>query len=624
MRLCAGGANGVRGASFVLNFRSHVFSAFFFFSSDEVLEAQQHAGAVMGRCLQRLGHIFVAAAVAKWADTVQQARRAAADAAHAQALADLEAASKLSLLDSQALRAQIELQKQEKAGRVVRYCLNRITSLACVEAWDRWLEVHQAMARAGRVMDRVLCRFASAQLVVGWEHWMAVLEAQHHAGVMMERCMGRILNAAVASAMSKWAEVIDYEKQASILSEFDALRARVERERQEKAGRLMQYTLNKILNARYVQAWDKWEAVNKAMERAGKVMHRVMVRFTSTQLVSGWERWIEVLDAQQHAGAVMGRCLQRLGHIFVAAALSKWADTVQQRTNDVVELDRPPSGLGGEHYVRVSVFRGLVHIAQKVVHRSFATWRQHCILLTKRSLLDELGRLRQDHKQRRRLQREAYRAGLSTNEQTHSQQLEAARAIEKVGKGATEAVRIELQRCQQHHAAALTAQTYEHTMATNDLLQRISTLTSSHDIAMREKDAEWGVVVQETAKQSIGMHGRMQSPQRPSSPQLDVASSLPPAMAIDKLLGLLGRFSPRNKIRIIDLFNALDQDRSGSVSRAELEAGLRRFGAQGLGDHEVEEIVGALDTDGDGEIDLRELRVGLRAAARGQPRGFGR
>ena len=136
-----------------------------------MLEAQQHAGAVMGRCLQRLGHIFVAAAVAKWADTVQQARRATADAAHAQALADLEAASKLSLLDSQALRAQIELQKREKAGRVVQYCLNRITCLARVEAWDRWLEVHQAMARAGRMMDRALCRLEQNALVCGWSKW---------------------------------------------------------------------------------------------------------------------------------------------------------------------------------------------------------------------------------------------------------------------------------------------------------------------------------------------------------------------------------------------------------------------------------------------------------------------
>jgi hypothetical protein len=90
---------------------------------------------------------------------------------HAQALADLEAASKLSLLDSQALRAQIELQKQEKAGRVVRYCLNRITCLARVEAWDRWLEVHQAMARAGRMMDRVLCRLEQNALVCGWSKW---------------------------------------------------------------------------------------------------------------------------------------------------------------------------------------------------------------------------------------------------------------------------------------------------------------------------------------------------------------------------------------------------------------------------------------------------------------------
>jgi hypothetical protein len=522
-------------------------------------------------------------------------------------------------------------------------CRLEKTALMC--RWRKWhevLEVNRAIARAGKIMNRVMCRFMSAQLVAGWERWMDVQEASLHAGVVMRRCLHRLGHVFVAAALSKWADTVQQAHRAAAdaahaqaladleaasklsLLDSEALRAQIEQQKREKAGRIVQYCLNRITSAARVKAWERWLEVNQAMARAGKIMNRVMCRFAEAQLVVGWERWMDVQEAQQHAAAVMERSLHRLGHIYVAAALSKWADTVHQLMNGVAALERPSFEFGSDHYLHSLVYRCLVHVSQKMVHRSFAAWRMYCTSLSKQILLGELGRLRQDHKRRRRLQREAYRAGVSTNEQVHSQQLEAVRATQKVGKGATEAARIELQRCQQQHTAALKAQKYEHTMAISELLNRISSLTSLHDVAMREKDADWGVILQETAKQSEGMNGRMQSSEGPSSPQLAVASSLPPAMAMGKLLGLLGRFSPRNKIRIIDLFNALDQDRSGSVSRAELEAGLRRFGAQGLGEHEVEEIVHALDTDGDGEIDLRELRIGLRVAARGQPRGFGR
>ena len=90
------------------------------------------------------------------------------------------------------------------------------------------------------------------------------------------------------------------------------MKARIEQERQEKAGRLLQYTLNKIVDSKYVQAWERWQEVHKAMLRAGRIMHRVMCRFTNAQLVGGWERWMEVWEAQRHAAAVMQRCLGRI------------------------------------------------------------------------------------------------------------------------------------------------------------------------------------------------------------------------------------------------------------------------------------------------------------------------
>ena len=52
------------------------------------------------------------------------------------------------------------------------------------------------------------------------------------------------------------------------MSESDLLKAKVEQERQERSARLLQYTLNKIIDSKYVQAWDRWQEVHKAMLRA--------------------------------------------------------------------------------------------------------------------------------------------------------------------------------------------------------------------------------------------------------------------------------------------------------------------------------------------------------------------
>ena len=114
------------------------------------------------------------------------------EAKHAAAVADLEAANRLNLLDSESLRAQIEQQKQEKAGRLMRYCLNRMADRKCVEAWERWVKVRDAMARAGLIMHRTLCRLEENALVCGWCKWHDVQEAQQHAGTVMNRCLARL------------------------------------------------------------------------------------------------------------------------------------------------------------------------------------------------------------------------------------------------------------------------------------------------------------------------------------------------------------------------------------------------------------------------------------------------
>jgi Ca2+-binding EF-hand superfamily protein len=66
-----------------------------------------------------------------------------------------------------------------------------------------------------------------------------------------------------------------------------------------------------------------------------------------------------------------------------------------------------------------------------------------------------------------------------------------------------------------------------------------------------------------------------------------------------------------HRMRSVDLFRGLDLDRSGKVSRKELQAGLKRIGMGEWAAEEVEELLGVFDTDGDGEISMRELKEGL-------------
>ena len=67
--------------------------------------------------------------------------------------------------------------------------------------------------------------------------------------------------------------------------------------------------LNKIVNTKCTQAWERWTEVVNSMGRAGRIMQRTMVRFTENQLVCGWERWLEQIEEQKHAGQVMRVCL---------------------------------------------------------------------------------------------------------------------------------------------------------------------------------------------------------------------------------------------------------------------------------------------------------------------------
>jgi Ca2+-binding EF-hand superfamily protein len=80
--------------------------------------------------------------------------------------------------------------------------------------------------------------------------------------------------------------------------------------------------------------------------------------------------------------------------------------------------------------------------------------------------------------------------------------------------------------------------------------------------------------------------------------------------------GALKKFTDamsRNKYRMrsVDLFRGLDLDRSGNVSREELQVGLTRIGLGLWADGEIGRLLDAFDTDGDGEISFMELKEGL-------------
>jgi hypothetical protein len=181
-----------------------------------------------------------------------------------------------------------------------------------------------------------LARIENQALVGGWEKWLTVMETQAAAGAVMQRCLVRIENGVTTGAFDKWVEVVQWDtqaatdaQQASAMRELDEVKGRLEREKREKAGRKVQYCLNKIVSAKYVQAWDRWLEVKRAMERAGRIMHRTMCRITNGLQVGGWERWTAVLEGEKRAAEIMQACLGRIDNTVVGSAMSKWTQVIR-------------------------------------------------------------------------------------------------------------------------------------------------------------------------------------------------------------------------------------------------------------------------------------------------------
>jgi hypothetical protein len=74
----------------------------------------------------------------------------------------------------------------------------------------------------------------------------------------------------------------------------------------------------------------------------------------------------------------------------------------------------------------------------------------------------------------------------------------------------------------------------------------------------------------------------------------------------------------KSGLRLVDVFNAMDLDRSKDVTSDELIEGLRRVNGLELPDDDLRELVDAFDTDGNGEISLKEWKDGMENPERFQ------
>ena len=69
---------------------------------------------------------------------------------------------------------------------------------------------------------------------------------------------------------------------------------------------------------------------------------------------------------------------------------------------------------------------------------------------------------------------------------------------------------------------------------------------------------------------------------------------------------ILKEYVKSKNLRLVDLFNQFDKDKSQSVSREELKRGFKSINVP-LTDKELDNFLHDMDTDGDGEIDYSEF-----------------
>ena len=76
--------------------------------------------------------------------------------------------------------------------------------------------------------------------------------------------------------------------------------------------------------------------------------------------------------------------------------------------------------------------------------------------------------------------------------------------------------------------------------------------------------------------------------------------------AIKDLISIMMDYVKSRNLRLVDLFNQFDKDKSMSVDKDEFYRGLRSIGIP-LNDQQLTTMIDFLDDDGDGEIDYSEF-----------------
>ena len=97
-------------------------------------------------------------------------------------------------------------------------CLKRAENMAVAPAFSQWRDTTRYMAqRAGMVMKQCMDRFVSSQFVGAWNKWLEVMEAEKRAGQVMLGTLNRICNSRYAQAWNSWRDVIASEKRAGLV-----------------------------------------------------------------------------------------------------------------------------------------------------------------------------------------------------------------------------------------------------------------------------------------------------------------------------------------------------------------------------------------------------------------------
>jgi hypothetical protein len=148
----------------------------------------------------------------------------------------------------------------------------------------------------------------------------------------MQRVLNDLVDGLTSAGWRKWCDFVfadaDAQNAQAQLSEFEALKQKLELEKQKKHAKLMIDCLNMICSTLFKQAWAKWLSVLAYSLRAGRKMLSCLNGICNSQYQQAWTKWLTVLEAEVAAGRLMLRVLNALVDGLTSAGWRKWVDFV--------------------------------------------------------------------------------------------------------------------------------------------------------------------------------------------------------------------------------------------------------------------------------------------------------